>query len=156
MKGIITKSEPNYYNGWKVLAEPSGLINGRYDYLFYEAQLEQLQLPTEGWVVEYKGLENWFNLTLKTLGLNEKEIFQFKEYWLAELPLAKYYEIKLLKDSFLKENMNLVISPEPNTIIRRNFYFKPLESQISIEQPNIITPERTGFTVIEWGGLLDK
>src|SRR3989344_820749 len=116
LKGIITKSEPNYYNGWKVLAEPSGLINGRYDYLFYEAQLEQLQLPTEGWVVDYKGLENWFNLTLKTLGLNEKEIFQFKEYWLAELPLAKYYEIKLLKDSFLKENMNLVISPEPNTI----------------------------------------
>lgn len=156
LKGIIIKSEPSYYNGWEVIAEPSGLINGKYDYLFYEAQLEQLQLPKESWVVEYKELGNWFNLNLKNLGLNEKEISQFKEYWLAELPFARYYEIKLLDDNFLKENMNLVIDPKPMTVIRRNFYFKPLESQITLERPNIITPERKGFTVVEWGGLLDK
>ncbi len=156
LKGIITKSEPNYYKGWEVVADPSGLINGKYDYLFYEAQLDQLQLPKEGWVVEYKELENWFDLNLGKLGLNEKEISQFKEYWLVELPFAKYYGIKLLEDNFLKENMNLVIDPKPMTIIRRNFYFKPLESQIILWQPNIITPERKGFTVIEWGGLLDK
>jgi len=155
VKGIITKSEPNYYKGWEVIAKPNGLINGKYDYLFYEAQLEHLQLPNEGWVVEYKELENWFDLNLKKLGLNEKEIFQFKEYWLAELPFARYYEIKLLGDSFLKENMNLVINPIPKTVIRRNFYFKPLESQIIFEQPNIITPKRKGFTVVEWGGLID-
>ena len=156
LKGIITKSEPNYYKGWEVVAEPSGLINGKYDYLFYEAQLEQLQLPEEGWVVEYKELENWFDLNLKNLGLNKKEISQFKEYWLAELPFARYYEVKLLGDSFLKGNMNLVIDPKPTTIIRRNFYFKPIESKITLKQPNIITPERKGFTVVEWGGLLDK
>lgn len=156
LKGIITKSEPSYFKGWEVIAEPSGLINGKYDYLFYEAQLEQLQLPKEGWVVEYKELGNWFNQNLKNLGLNEKEISQFKEYWLAELLFARYYEIKLLDDSFLRENMNLVIDPKPTTIIRRNFYFKPLESQITLDQPNIITPERKGFTVVEWGGLLDK
>ena len=156
LKGVIAKSEPSYYKGWEVIAEPNGLINGKYDYLFYEAQLNQLQLPKEGWVVEYKELENWFNLNLKKLGLNAKEISQFKEYWLAELPSAKYYEIKLLEDNFLKENMNLVISPTPMTIIRRNFYFRPLESQVILEQPNIITPERKGFTVVEWGGLLDK
>ena len=156
LKGIITKSEPNYYKGWEVVAEPNGLINGEYDYLFYEAQLDQIQLPKEGWVVESKELENWFDSNLGKLGLNEKEISQFKEYWLVELPFAKYYEIKLLEDNFLKENMNLVIDPKPTTIIRRNFYFKPLESQIILGKPNIITPERKGFTVIEWGGLLDK
>jgi len=151
LKGIITKSEPNYFKGWEVIAEPGGLINGKYDFLFYEAQLDQLQLPKEGWVVEYKELENWFSSNLGKLGLNEKEISQFKEYWLAELPFARYYEIKLLQDNFLKENMNLVIDPKPTTIIRRNFYFKPLESQINLEKPNIFTPERKGFTVVEWG-----
>ena len=139
-----------------MIAEPNGLIDGKYDYLFYEAQLEQLQLPKEGWVVEYKELENWFNLNLKELGLNEKEISQFKEYWLAELPFAKYYEIKLLDDNFLEENMNLIIDPKPITVIRRNFYFRPHESQIILEKPNIITPERKGFTAVEWGGLLYK
>lgn len=156
LKGIITKSEPNYYRGWEVMAEPSGLIDGKYDYLFYEAQLEQLRLPKEGWVVEYKELENWLNLNLRKLGLNEKETSQFKEYWLAELPFAKYYEIKLLEDSFLRENMDLEVSPKPATIIRRNFYFKPLESIITLKEPQIITSERKGFTVVEWGGLLDK
>jgi hypothetical protein len=156
LKGIITKSEPSYFKGWEVTAEPSGLIDGKFDYLFYEAQLEQLQLSKEGWVVGYKELENWFDSNLKKFGLNEKEISQFKEYWLAELPFARYYEIKLLEDSFLAENMNLIIDPKPTTVIRRNFYFKPLESKIYIEQPIVITPERKGFTVVEWGGLLDK
>jgi len=156
LKGIITKSEPNYFKGWEVIADPSGLIDGKYDYLFYEAQLEKIQLPEEGWVVEYKELENWFNLSLKKLGLNEKEISQFKEYWLAELPLANYYEIKLLNNSFLSKNMNLVIDPKPATIIRRNFYFKPLKSQIFLKEPIVIIPARKGFTVVEWGGLLDK
>ncbi|MFZ1627276.1 MAG: hypothetical protein WAT81_05785 [Candidatus Moraniibacteriota bacterium] len=50
----------------------------------------------------------------------------------------------------------LAVSVLVTTVIRRNFYFKPLESQIILEQPNIITPERKGFTVVEWGGLLDK
>lgn len=156
LKGVITKSEPNYFKGWKVTAEPSGLIDDKFDYLFYEAQLEQLQLPKEGWVVEYKELENWFDSNLKKLGLIDKEISQFKEYWLMELPFAKYYEIRLLDNKFLTENMNLIIDPKPATVIRRNFYFKPLKSQISIKQPSIITPERNGFTVVEWGGLLDK
>lgn len=156
LKGIITKSEPNYYNGWEVVAEPSGLINGKYDYLFYEGQLDQLQLPKEGWVVKFKELKNWFDLNLRKLGLNEKEISQFEDYWLKELPIAKYYEIRLLDNSFLKENMDLKISPKPKTVIRRNFYFKPLESMITLKEPEIITPERKGFIVVEWGGLLNK
>jgi len=156
LKGIITKSEPTYYKGWEVTADPSGLIDHKYDYLFYEAQLEKLQVPEEGWVVQYEELEDWFNSNLKTLGLNEKESFQFKEYWLTELPFAEYYEIKLLGDSFLSENMNLVINPKPTTIIRRNFYFKPLKSHIFLKQPNVFAPARIGFTVVEWGGLLDK
>lgn len=51
--------------------------------------------------------------------------------------------------------MDLEIYPKPVTIIRRDFYFKPHESKITLEEPKIITPERKGFTVIEWGGLLD-
>lgn len=156
LKGEIIKSEPDYHEGWKVIVEPSGLIDGKYDYLFYEARLNQLQLPKEGWVVGYKELGNWFDVNLKGLGLNEKEIFQFKEYWLSELPVAKYYEIKLLGDDFLRSDMNLVFDPRPTTVIRRNFYFKPLKSQIAVEEPNVITPDRKGFTVVEWGGLLGE
>ncbi len=156
VNGFITQSEPPYLNGWEVMAEPNGLIDDKYDYLFYEAQLKNLKVSDTGWVVEYNDLENWFNENLIKLGLNEKEKNQFKEYWLEELPKSNYYEIKILEDSFLKENLNLIISPQPETLIRLNFYFKPLNEKIELPEPTILTPDRTGFTVVEWGGVLDN
>ncbi len=156
VNGYITKAEPNYLTGWKVTAEPNGLIDHKYDYLFYEAQLTNLQLPDEGWIIEFSNLDEWFDETLPLLGLNNKEIAQFKDYWMKELTEANYYEIRILENKFLDENMNLIINPVPDTIIRLNFYFKPLSDKIEIEEPTVETPKRTGFTVVEWGGLLDN
>lgn len=156
VNGFITKTEPDYLMGWKVTAEPNGLIDNTYDYLFYEAQLTNLVLPDDGWIVEYSNLENWFDQNLPILGLNEKETSQFKGYWMKELEESDYYEIKILEKQFLDENMDLLIHPKPDTIIRLNFYFKPHSEIIEIEEPTIATPKRNGFTVVEWGGLLDN
>jgi len=30
--------------------------------------------------------------------------------------------------------------------------FKPLDKPIKVQEQKIITPKRTGFTVVEWGG----
>ena len=65
-------------------------------------------------------------------------------------------EVKILEEDFLKQNMELLISPEPDTLIRLNFYFKPLEQKINIQEPIINTPQRIGFTVVEWGGMVDN
>jgi hypothetical protein len=156
VNGFITKAEPNYLTGWRVTAETNGLIDNTYDYLFYEAQLTNLELPDEGWIVESSNLDNWFDQNLPLLGLNQKESIQFKEYWLKELEKSNYYEIKILEKSFLDENMNLIITPEPDTLIRLNFYFKPHSEKIELNKPTIETPKRNGFTVVEWGGLLDN
>jgi len=45
------------------------------------------------------------------LGLNKKELNQFKEYWLKELPKSNCYEIKILGQPFLEKNMKLIVSP---------------------------------------------
>ena len=156
VNGDIIKDIPKYENGWTVFVKKDGIIDNKYDYLFYEAKLKNIQLPSNGWIVEYSDLENWFDINLIKLGLNEKEANQFKEYWLTELPKSNYYEIKLFDRTFLKKNMDLIISPQPDTLIRLNFYFKPLKSKIKINKPQIVTPERNGFTVVEWGGTLDN
>lgn len=150
VNGVIIKSTPNYKNEWRVFVTKDGIIENKYDYLFYEALLKNIILPREGWVVEYSALEKWFDENLIKLGLNEKEKDQFKEYWLRELPKSNYYEIKLLEDSFINKNMKLVINPKPNTLIRLHFYFKPLKEKINIKEPKVITPERNGFVVVEW------
>ena len=156
INGIITETIPSYGSGWSVFATKDGLIEGQYDYLFYEADLNSLELPKKGWMVKYNDLSFWFDENLPRLGLNEKEKDQFKEYWLERLPENNYYEIKILEDEFLKQNMDLVIDPKPDTLIRLNFYFKPHEEKINIQEPVINTPKRIGFTVVEWGGMVDN
>jgi hypothetical protein len=49
--------------------------------------------------------------------------------------------------------MRLVINPEPDTVLRLNFYFRPLTENKEIQPPVIKKTERKGFTVIEWGGI---
>jgi len=153
VNGNLTYTEPLYNNGWNVNVAPDGMIDNKYDYLFYEADLNKIELPEEGWIVEYSKLENWFDEYLPQLGLNTKEKEQFKEYWLKDLKKTNYYEIKLFDYKFLEENMNLIISPEPQTMLRLNFYFKPLLEKKEIKEPSVSKKERKGFTVVEWGGI---
>ncbi|MFH0862036.1 MAG: hypothetical protein V1875_03305 [Candidatus Altiarchaeota archaeon] len=155
VNGFITQSLPAYADGWEVSAEPSGRIDGRYDYLYYEAQLRRLDVPAGGWIVEYGDLDAWFDANLPRLGLNKKETAQFKDYWLEELPKSEYYEIRVLDDEFLEENMGMAISPKPDTVIRLIFHFKPVKEGGILPAPKTATPERKGFTVVEWGGVLD-
>ncbi|MHA2283429.1 MAG: hypothetical protein ACXAC5_21525 [Promethearchaeota archaeon] len=154
INGEITISEPEYNNGWDVVVEPGGKIEDSYDYLFYEARLNYLKTPDEGWCVEYEHLELWMNNTLKELGLNEKESKDLKVFWLDFLPIANYYEIKLLSKEYLDSNMGLIIDPTPETIIRVMLTFSPYQNAVEIDTPLIKTPIRSGFTVVEWGGFL--
>ena len=141
-------------DGWNVTAYPDGQIAGGYNYLFYGAKLNTMTLPKKGWIVNSQNLEKWFDVYLVKLGLNEKEIKDFKEYWLKQLTHSKYYDIRLLDATFLKKHMKLNIDPSPDTQIRRIFYFTPIEKEISLVEPTIETPERKGFTIVEWGGIL--
>jgi len=154
INGEITISEPEYNNGWDVVVEPGSNIENRYDYLFYEARLNYLETPDEGWCVEYEHLELWMNNTLMELGLNEKESKDFKDFWLDFLPIANYYEIKLLSKEYLDLNMELIIDPQPETIIRVMLTFSPYQNAVEIDTPLIKAPIRSGFTVVEWGGFI--
>ncbi|MGA1791607.1 MAG: hypothetical protein ACMUIM_08980 [bacterium] len=156
VKGKIVKDIPPYRDGWKVFVNKEGLINNKYDYLFYEALLKDIPLPEKGWLVEYSDLESWFVHTLPLLGLNQKESSQFMAYWLNELPASNYYEIRLIDAGFLESHLKLIISPQPDTVIRLFFYFRPRKERYLFNTPEILTPERNGFTVVEWGGVFEK
>ncbi|WP_299238543.1 hypothetical protein [Sulfurihydrogenibium sp.] len=155
-KGQITKTIPEYKDKWLVIANPNGLIDNKYPYLFYEVALENsIDLPKEGWIVKTTDLEKWFDVNLPKLGLNEKEIKDFKEYWLGELKGYPYYKIRLLSEEFLDENIAVKINPRPDTFIRVIFYFEgTYDSKEKLIEPQIKTHIRKGFTAVEWGGIL--
>ena len=52
----------------------------------------------------------------------------------------------------IKENMDLIINPKPDTLIRINMEFKPLLFPIDVEIQKLEKVERKGYTVVEWGG----
>ena len=154
INGAMTKSIPSYGKGWSVMVSTTGKIENKYDYLFYENTLKTIELPNEGWIKQGNELNVWFDSILPKLGLNAKETKQFKAYWLKVLDRDALYEIKLFSRSFLDKNITLTIDPKPDMLIRVIFNFKVIKEPYGIKEPNIITPKRSGFHVLEWGGMI--
>jgi hypothetical protein len=48
------------------------------------------------------------------------------------------------------ENMPLNITPKPDTVIRVMMDWKAIDEPIDIPEQHLTTPERNGFTVVEW------
>jgi len=50
----------------------------------------------------------------------------------------------------------LTVSPKPDTMIRVFLDFEGLDQPVNLIPQKLFAPQRKGFTLIEWGGLLIK
>lgn len=154
----ITCSYPKYVDGWNVLAKPNGdlvdLDTGKNLYsLYYESEnVVDFNVSKEGFVVKGEDSAKFLEEKLEMLGLSEREAEEFIIYWLPKLESNKYNYIRFATDEEINENMPLEINPNPDTIIRVLMIYKGLENPIEVEEQELITPEREGFVVVEWGG----
>jgi len=153
--GVLTASNPLYDGGWQVYAEPNGRLDGRYDYLFYEADVSRSPNIENGWVVKGDEIGPWLDDNLPRFGLNEKEKGDFMDYWMSHLPPSKYYYISLISDSDLDKMVGLDVNPRPDTVIRVDLYIKPLKGPVKVKEPIVNARGRQGFTVVEWGVIWD-
>jgi hypothetical protein len=107
-------------------------------------------------VVKKENLPSFFDEILPRVGLNQKEAKDFKDYWLSRLKDFPYFQVSLLTNEEIEKIEPIVFSKNPDTFIRVRFYFKGLNSPIKISSPPIPSlPLRTGFVVVEWGGLYE-
>ena len=130
--GTLTSTYPAYENGWDVIAKPDGTLTdpetGREYYcLFWEGISHVPYDMSEGFVVAGEETEAFLEDTLKTLGLTDKEANEFIIYWLPRMEA-------------------------PDTVLRVFMAYKPLKTPIQIPSQRLQTTERTGFTLVEWGG----
>lgn len=158
-EGGMTASIPDYKNGWRVEASPNGTIYGRdsgknYPYLFWEGKGTDHQLPRKGFVVKRKNMKSFLKEKLQKLGLIEREYREFLDFWLPKMKEKPYYFVTFISQEKINSMAPLEISPEPDTVIRVLMDFKGVEEKVEVPQPDITTPERQGFTVVEWGGVL--
>lgn len=157
--GGISISEPELGDGWNVVATPDSKIfnfgdGGVYPYLFWEGYAYDFVTPEEGFVVEGDGVEKFFDEKLAVLGMNEIEIADFKEFWVPILSEDPYYFITFISQDDFDKYAPLTVLPEPDSVIRVFFDYKGLDENVEVAEQKLVTPEREGFTVVEWGGRL--
>lgn len=150
----ITKSIPEYNEGWDVFVEKSGRIDGKYDYLFYETAISIALELFLGWCISQKNLKTELNDLLLNIGLNTEETNEFLDYWLNRLKDYEYYKIFPVVNQQLDELVELKMTPQPKTIFRILFFFQGCDKFEKLPPPQIENFKREGTTVIEWGGVL--
>ncbi len=154
----ITCSYPKYTDEWKVLAQPNGNLKDLYTNrqlysLYYESKSDiEIKIENEGFVIRGEDTATFLEEKLVILGLTEREAEEFIVYWLPKLEANEYNYIRFVTTEEINENMPLEINPKPDTIIRILMTFKGLEKPIKIQEQQLETPNRKGFTVVEWGG----
>lgn len=158
----LSFTDPEYKSGWLVKAEADGrltnLTDGKiYPYLFWEGAGDTYyEMSKLGFTVANNNLETFFNEKLAKLGLIQKEINDFKEFWIPKMREAgkSYYFITFLSKRFIDQLAPLTVNPQPETVIRVLMDWKGLDAYQKFQEPFIQTPKRKGFTVVEWGGML--
>ena len=156
--GQIITSEPTYSNsGWDVIVDTTGLIDETFQYLFYECKIPNYFQTNEGWKVHRKNLEAFFIESLNKFGLNEKEILDFNEYWLQKLNGSEYYLIYPQNNEIINQLIELNFSKQPQTLQRIFYLFKETDNSddVKMKAPQYNDIQRDGFTIIEWGGMVD-
>jgi hypothetical protein len=144
----------NKENIWNVHAKPNGditILDKTYPYLFWEAESYISQNMNKGFIVKSEDAENFLEEKLKILGLNDKESTDFITYWLPLLLRNKLSLCSFQTQEFFN-NIELNVTPKPDSVIRVFLSIKKLDYFINIEEQKLEPFERKGFTVVEWGG----
>ncbi len=155
--GTFTVTEPEYGDGWNVTAYPDGRIisdGTEYPYLFWEGERAYELDMNEGFCVSGEDTERFLREKLSYLGLNAAETADFLEFWLPHMTDNTYNIIRFHSEDYT-DNATLDISPATDTLIRVYMTFEASDVSVDITPQQLeAAPERSGFTVVEWGGGL--
>ncbi|GAC1387620.1 MAG: hypothetical protein NVS1B7_0360 [Candidatus Saccharimonadales bacterium] len=155
----VRVSVPTYKHGWNVLALPSGELQdgtNKYDSLYWEGYSQTYPEVTNGFIVPQQALAATLRTHLGQLGLTTKESSDFMEFWLPKMPKTPYIRLTWFGTNQVNKIAPLAITPQPDTMLRIFLDYEGLEKPIQLPTQQLYAPVRHGFTVVEWGGLLNR
>ena len=156
LNGKLTCAYPKYNNGWTVTAKPDGTLTDKngmnYNYLYWEGETDTEFDFSTGYCVKGSESAEFLEKELAKQGLNRKEANEFITFWLPQMEQNKYNIISFQKETYTND-AKLTVNPNPDTIIRVFMAFKSSNKYVEIPTPKETeTPQRNGFTLVEWGG----
>ena len=154
----VTHSYPKYDGPWRVRARPDGTLTdletGRELYSLYYENVSAAPLPMtdEGFVVRGEDASAFLEEKLAVLGLSAREAEEFIVYWLPRLEDNEWNYIRFAADAEIEAEMPLEIEPRPDSLIRVLMLWRALDEPVEVAPQPLETPQRAGFTAVEWGG----
>ena len=153
----LSHTYPKYnFEKWRnVVAQPNGDLEDtdtwRKLYALYREWKSDNETNFDEWfVVAWKDTIPFLEEKLEILWLNEREAEEFIVYWLPQMEGNEWNLIRFETKAEQDKNMPLNITPAPDTVIRVMMDWKAIDEPINIPEQKLITPERNGFTVVEW------
>jgi hypothetical protein len=158
--GAFSFTYPIYENGWKVMANPDGQLthnNQSFNYLFWESTQDwqpSANIVESGFVVKQSEVISFLEEKLTTFGFNSKEKADFITFWGPQLIQNERNFVHFMFNEEGNEFAELEITPKPDHIYRFYMISMPLnnESEYLVPEQEIKPIDRSGFTVLEWGG----
>jgi hypothetical protein len=159
LKGELDFTYPSYNNGWDLTSGPDGKIKmkGRtYDYLFWDGVLD-IQ-PGKDWncgfEVSSDSLTGFFEKNLSAMGLSEKEMEDFITFWVPKMKGNDRCYIHFLFNEDYNTYARLSVTPQPDKLFRVFMVWREIgdKEDLRLQPQQIPSFQRSGFTVVEWGG----
>jgi hypothetical protein len=116
--------------------------------------LEELFDFSTGFIVDKENTVSFLEERLTEFGLNDKEKADFVTFWGPQLMKNEHSFVHFVTNEDCNQFAELEITPKPDHIYRLYILITPI-SEINAHNftEQILTKiDRTGFTVIEWGG----
>jgi hypothetical protein len=154
----LTTTYPKFNKVWEVIANRNGDLydaKGNYYYGLYWEEDRPIKIDfSEGFYVTKDNAIDFLEEKLSTIGLSDRERNEFIMYWLPILEKngqnLVYFE---LTDSLQNHNA-LEITPTPESLLRVRIHVKKVNSKVNIKEQRLEPFARTGFTAVEWGGVI--
>ena len=154
-QGRFTTVYPAYNDGWRVTAQPDGTLTdaaGREYYcLYWEGEFDTVFDLSAGFCVSGGDTAAFLEDALAKLGLSEREANEMIIYWLPLMQENPWNLITFQTDAYTAA-APMTVSPAPDTVIRFFMVWKALDAPVDVTPQTLSAPERSGFTVVEWGG----
>ena len=152
--GEIIKSIPGYTGKWCVSIDSLGIIDEKYEYLFYESIQPDVWQYETGWCIKKDRLKNFFETNMKNYHFSDKEINDFISYWIPRLTDSNYYRIYPQRNAQIDRVIRLNFSVQPDHVFRLFYGLVGTEEYIQLKEPEMDKINRNGFSVVEWGVFL--
>jgi hypothetical protein len=106
---------------------------------------------SRGFCVRGEDTAAFLERALAELGLTPREANEFIVYWLPRMQDNPYNVISFQTAAYT-EGAVLEITPAPDSLLRVFMAYYPTDTEVDIQPQTFEGFERSGFTVVEWGG----